>query len=310
MSENQRIRRISLTAAAATVAAAAVFLASGTGLAGGLAGGLASATVGDDGGGSVGVSEGSSGWSVGETSGESTDGGADSGTATSGGTVTSGGAEPSATPTWDSTSGSGTTGDTLGGVADGGTSWGGSGETTGGSGSGSGETSDGGTTGGSGETTGGEPTEGPTDPPGPQIPSTASPCWSPDAKPLTGTFVAMVPAGTLPTGNKATFVELSFAPTTDPVTGSPADGEIITRFAQAGGAWTTAQPVKLELEADAIKAFRPVVTGSALKMPEIRLTAVACWNTTVSSLGGTVRFGGDGGNGGAEVKVPVTWHRS
>ncbi|MER7517977.1 hypothetical protein [Streptomyces sp. NPDC126499] len=279
MRQQQTVRRISLTVAATAVAATAVFLASGTGLAEGLGQAAPAAAEPTDGGTSVGVTEGTT---SGETDGGSTvgttngaDGGADGGanTGVSEGTTT-GGAD---------------------GGADGGANTGVSEGTT------------------TGETTGGgEPTPTPTatQPGTGQIPYTAHPCWTPDSKPITGTFVALVPAGTLPTGNKATLVELRFAPKTDPATGIRGDDEILTRFAPAGGTWTAARPAKLELAADAIKPFRPVVDGTALRMPEIRLTDINCWDATVASLGGTLRFGGEGGNGGAEVKVPVTWQRS
>ncbi|GAA3389771.1 hypothetical protein [Streptomyces roseoviridis] len=300
---------MSLTVAAATsFAAAAVFLTTGTGLAGNL-GATAPAAAAPGEGDTVGVTSGET--TVGTTSG--VDGGVTGG-ADSGGTV--GVSEGT-------TTGETTVGTTSGG-SDGGANTGVSEGTT------TGETSAGTTSGGSdggantgvsegtttGETTGGgeptpTPSTPPTQPPGTGgIPYTAHPCWSPDSKPITGTFVAMVPAGTLPTGNKATLVELRFAPKTDPDTGVRGDDEILTRFAQTGGAWTAARPAKLELSTDAIKPFRPVVDGSTLKMPEIRLTDVNCWNDTVASLGGTLRFGGEGGNGGAEVKVPVTWQRS
>ena len=278
-----RARRMSLTVAAATsFAAAAVFLTTGTGLAGNL-GATAPAAAAPGEGDTVGVTSGET--TVGTTSG--VDGGVTSG-ADSGGTV--GVSEGT-------TTGETTVGTTSGG-SDGGANTGVSEGTT------------------TGETTGGgeptpTPSTPPTQPPGTGgIPYTAHPCWSPDSKPITGTFVAMVPAGTLPTGNKATLVELRFAPRTDPNTGVRGDDEILTRFAQTGGAWTAARPAKLELSTDAIKPFRPVVDGSTLKMPEIRLTDINCWNDTVASLGGTLRFGGEGGNGGAEVKVPVTWQRS
>jgi len=274
---------MSLTVAAATsFAAAAVFLTTGTGLAGNL-GATAPAAAAPGEGDTVGVTSGET--TVGTTSG--VDGGVTGG-ADSGGTV--GVSEGT-------TTGETTVGTTSGG-SDGGANTGVSEGTT------------------TGETTGGgeptpTPSTPPTQPPGTGgIPYTAHPCWSPDSKPITGTFVAMVPAGTLPTGNKATLVELRFAPRTDPNTGVRGDDEILTRFAQTGGAWTAARPAKLELSTDAIKPFRPVVDGSTLKMPEIRLTDINCWNDTVASLGGTLRFGGEGGNGGAEVKVPVTWQRS
>ncbi|WP_370415438.1 hypothetical protein [Streptomyces fradiae] len=269
MSEQRRIRRISLTVAAATaVAAATVFLtASGDGLAPGLSAAAATAepTEGDVGSVSVGVD---SGGTVGVTEGGTADGGVDGGF-DSGGTV---------------------------GVSEGSTS----GETTG------------------GVTTGGvDPTESPTptptdsgEPPTSGIPRTAAACWNPDGKPLTGTFVALIPAGTLPNGNKATLVELSFAPKPDPATGVLTDDRILTRFAPAGGAWTAADPVPLELDTNALKPFRPVVPGATLKMPEIRVTDVNCWDATVSALAGTLRFGGDGGNGGPEVNLPVTWQRA
>ncbi|MFF5971431.1 hypothetical protein ACFY7C_07855 [Streptomyces sp. NPDC012769] len=264
----QWVRPISLTVAATAVAATAVFLASGTGLAEGLGAAAAVEPVDGD---TVGVSVGTT---SGETAGETTSGGVDGGGETTGG--------GSVGVSEGTTTGESSVGTTSGGV-DGG------GETTG----------------------GGEPTPTPTPTPSTgRIPDTAHPCWSADSKPITGTFVAMVPAGTLPTGNKATLVELTFAPRTDPETGVRTDDEITTRFAQAGGAWTTALPVKLQLDATAIKPFRPVVDGSALKMPEIRLTDINCWSDTVAALGGTLRFGGDGGNGGVEVKVPVTWQRS
>ncbi|MCX2185193.1 hypothetical protein KV205_32475 [Streptomyces sp. SKN60] len=279
MSEQRRIRRISLTVAATAVAAAAVFLtASGDGLAPGLSAAAATAepTEGDVGSVSVGVD---SGGTVGVTEGGTADGGTADGGTTDGGT---------------------TDGGTVG-VSEGSTS----GETTGGV-----------TTGGV-TTGGGDPTESPTptptdsgEPPTSGIPRTAAACWNPNGKPLTGTFVALVPAGTLPNGNKATLVELSFAPKTDPATGVLTDDRILTRFAPAGGAWTAADPVPLELDTNALKPFRPVVPGATLKMPEIRVTDVNCWDATVSALAGTLRFGGDGGNGGPEVKLPVTWQRS
>ncbi|MFJ7069150.1 hypothetical protein [Streptomyces sp. NPDC101115] len=311
MRQQQSVRRISLTVAAAAVAAAAVFMASGDGIAEGLA--SASATPEPTDGGTVGVSEGSSGTADGGTVGVSEGGTVDGGGSAVGGTDTGG------------SDGGANTGVTEGGSADGGSADGGSGsgETTVGAdtgGSGSGETTGGADTGGSGsgETTGGgEPTPSPTPTVGPTtppptggIPHTTYSCWNPDSKPLTGTFVALVPAGTLPTGNKATLVELSFAPKTNPDTGVRTDDRILTRFAPTGGAWAAADPVQLELDGDAIKPFRPVVPGAGLKMPEIRLTDVNCWGGTVAALGGTIRFGGEGGNGGVEVKVPVTWQRS
>ncbi|MFD5323212.1 hypothetical protein [Streptomyces sp. NPDC127092] len=283
MRQQQRVRRISLTVAATAVAAAAVFLASGDGLAEGLA--AAPAADGSTDGGTVGVSEGSgsggeddSGGSVGVT-----DGGTDTGGSTTGGSADSGGS----------------VGVTEGASVEGGSSDG-SGSVTGGE-----------TTGGGDPSPSPTPTAGPsTPPPTSGIPHTTYSCWNPDSKPLTGTFVALVPAGTLPTGNKATLVELSFAPKTNEDTGVRTDDRILTRFAPTGGAWAAADPVRLELERDGIKPFRPVVPGAALKMPEIRLTDVNCWDGTVASLGGTIRFGGEGGNGGVEVRVPVTWQRS
>ncbi|MET9950478.1 hypothetical protein ABZ135_02875 [Streptomyces sp. NPDC006339] len=299
-----RARRISLTAAAAaSAAAAAVFLTSGTGLAGNLGPTAPAAAEPTDGGDTVGVTVGTT---AGESSTGTTSGGADGGA--DGGT----------------TSGETTGGDTTGGESSGGTVGVSEGTT-------SGETTGGDTTGGestggtvgvsegttSGETSGGgdptpspTPTAPPTQPGTGPIPYTAHPCWSADSKPITGTFVALVPAGTLPSGNKATLVELTFTPWTDPRTGIRTDDEIVTRFATTGGAWTAARPAKLELDTTAVKPFRPVVDGTTLKMPEIRLTAITCWNDTVAALAGTLRFGGTGGNGGPEVKVPVTWQRS
>ncbi|MFD0371727.1 hypothetical protein [Streptomyces sp. NPDC059071] len=271
-------------AAATAIAAAAVFTASGTGLAEGL-GAAAPAAESVDGGDTVGVSVGTT---AGETSGETTaggetiggttTGGVDGGTST-GGTVgggeTSGGGEPTSTPTpdpWPSPTYSPPSPTPSPSEP--------------------------------------SPTPSPSVPPGAgDIPATAYACWA-TGTPITGTFVGLVPAGTLPTGNKATLVELRFVPKTDPATGMRADDEIVTRFAPAGGAWTAAEPVKLQLQPDGIKPFRPVVDGAALKMPEIRLADVNCWDSTLSSIGGTVRFGGEGGNGGVEVKVPVTWYRS
>ncbi|MEU7027795.1 hypothetical protein AB0A60_14035 [Streptomyces sp. NPDC046275] len=265
------MRRISLTVAATAVAAAAVFLASGHGPADGL--GTAAATSEPTEGGTVGVTEGGDG---GVVSG-GMDGGTDGGGTDSGGTV---------------------------GVSEG--SGSASGETTGG-----GEPSSSPTpTVGPSSTVGPTPTIDPTTPPPTgDMPATAYACWSPYT-PLTGTFVALVPAGTLPSGNKATLVELTFAPKTEPETGRRTDDRILTRFAPTGGTWSTADPVPLEVEPTGIKAFRPVVPGVTLKMPEIRLNDVTCWDSTVASLGGTIRFGGEGGNGGPEVKVPVTWQRS
>ncbi|MFJ3905536.1 hypothetical protein [Streptomyces sp. NPDC090025] len=291
-----RVRRTSLVVAGAGLVTAAVLVAAGTGLAGqGPGFGVAAATAED----TVGVSEGGIGG--GETTGGEV-GGADAG-ADGGGTVgvTSGG----------------TSGETVSGSGSGGAAGGSSPTPTpvpSPSGPGGGAVS-GGVIGG--------PSTGPTDPPvptdeptpeptaqpspGPQPPSGQS-CWSwTDNRPVNGTFLALVPAGTLPTGNKATLVELRF--TAKAVGDSWVDDRIVTRFAATGGAWSTARPVPVELRQDGLETFRPVVDGLALKMPEITVNSVDCWNTTVTGLGGYLTYGGPGGNGGVEVRVPVTWQR-